>query len=56
MGPRQIWYADLINLAKGPPWPLPARVVLLSQAEGHILMPQPHRLKRAAWHLNGSDF
>ena len=48
------WYGDLINLSQGPPWLLPTRVDLLSQAEGQILCPQPHRFKLAAWSLNGS--
>ena len=52
--PKQIWFADLINLSQGPPWLLPARADLLSQAEGQICYPLPHRLKLAAWRLNGS--
>ena len=53
--PKQLWYADLVNLSQGLPWPLPIRHNLLSQAEGQILHPAPRRLKLAAWCLDGSS-
>ena len=54
MWPSSLWYADLIALAQGPPWVLPSRRDLLSQAGGTIFHSHPEMCKLAVWSLKGT--
>lgn len=48
------WLAEIFQLLSSPPWPLPLRRDLLSQARGEIFHPHPERLALWAWPVSGS--
>ena len=52
--PSQLWLADLINMSVQPPWELPLRRDLLSQARGTVWHPRPELWHLRAWHLKGA--
>ena len=43
--PARVWFSDIILLLDGPPWELPIRRDLLTQAEGSIFHPRPELWK-----------
>ena len=51
--PGRVWLADIMSLLEGPPWEIPVRRDLLSQAGGSVLHPRPELWKRWAWPLRG---
>lgn len=52
--PAKHWMAEIFQLLAGPPWQLPLRRDLLSQARGEIFHPHPERLALWAWPVSGS--
>ena len=50
---NQTWYPELVRLSHSPPWPIPVRKDLLSQAGGSIWHPHPERWSLHAWVING---
>lgn len=53
--PARTWFPLLYNLCCGGPLFLPNRVDLLSQREGQVWHPNPHRLRLCAWLLGGPN-
>ncbi|XP_041931407.1 LOW QUALITY PROTEIN: uncharacterized protein LOC121695003 [Alosa sapidissima] len=51
--PGKPWLAEIIPLLHSPPWPLPPRRDLLSQANGEIFHPHPERLALWDWPVKG---
>lgn len=51
--PGKHWLAEIFQQLCGPPWPLPLRRDLLSQAQGEIFHPHPERLALWAWPVSG---
>lgn len=51
--PARVWFSDIIALLAGPPWQIPLRRDLLSQAGGTIFHPQPELWKLWVWPLRG---
>ena len=51
--PGKPWLAEIIPLLHSPPWPLPLRRDLLSQANGEIFHPHPERLALWVWPVKG---
>ncbi|XP_041915862.1 uncharacterized protein LOC121680525 [Alosa sapidissima] len=51
--PGKPWLAEIIPLLHSPPWPLPPRRDLLSQANGEIFHPHPERLALWVWPVKG---
>ena len=52
--PAQIWFSDLISLLESPPWQIPLRRDLLSQAGGTLFHPRPELWGLWVWPLRGS--
>lgn len=52
--PQQAWMPDLVALQRGPPWRLPVRKNMLSQAQGKLWHPNPGRYNLHVWPLDGS--
>lgn len=50
--PSQVWFSDLIILFEGPPWEIPLRPDLLSQAQGKIWHPHLDLWDLFVWPLN----
>ncbi len=50
--PTQSWFSDLISLSVGPPWEIPLRHHLLTQAWGTIWHPRPDLWKLWVWPLS----
>ena len=50
---NQVWHPELVRLSHSPPWPIPVRKDLLSQAGGSIWHPHPERWSLHAWVING---
>lgn len=53
--PRRPWFRLLLSLLSGTPWQMPQRLDLLSQAQGALWHPDPHRLQLWAWPLRGAS-
>jgi hypothetical protein len=51
--PARVWFSDIILLLAGPPWQIPLRRDLLSQAGGSVLHPRPELWKLWVWPLRG---
>ncbi|XP_056593677.1 uncharacterized protein LOC130412904 [Triplophysa dalaica] len=51
--PNQPWFPDLSELLTAPPWRIPLRRDLLSQANGTIFHPSPQLWSLHAWPLRG---
>jgi hypothetical protein len=51
--PTRVWFSDIISLLIAPPWQIPLRRDLLSQAEGTIFHPHPELWKLWVWPLRG---
>ena len=51
--PNQPWFADLRELVVAPPWQIPLRKDLLSQANGTIWHPSPELWNLHVWPLRG---
>lgn len=51
--PTRVWFSDLMSLLDGPPWEIPVRRDLLSQAKGAIVHPRPDIWKLWVWPLRG---
>ncbi|KAL2095325.1 hypothetical protein ACEWY4_010044 [Coilia grayii] len=51
--PSKHWVAEIVQVLAVPPWPLPIRRDLLSQARGEIYHPHPDRLALWAWPVRG---
>ena len=52
--PSQPWLTDLNRMSVQPPWELPLRRDLLSQAHGTVWHPRPELWHLRAWHLKGA--
>ncbi|XP_073668191.1 uncharacterized protein [Paramisgurnus dabryanus] len=52
--PNQPWFPELLELSTAPPWPIPLRRDLLSQANGSIWHPSPEKWKLHAWKVCGN--
>ncbi|GAA6064854.1 uncharacterized protein LOC113526632, partial [Tachysurus ichikawai] len=51
--PGKPWFADLVSLLEGPPWEIPPRRDLLSQAGGTLVHPRPQLWRLWLWPLRG---
>lgn len=51
--PGRTWFPLLRRLCRSSPWRLPDRKDLLSQLQGQIWRPSPHRLQLWVWPLQG---
>lgn len=54
--PHMAWFSAIPPLLDGPPWELPCRRDLLSQANGALFHPFPAGLRLVAWLLRGTGF
>ncbi len=51
--PNQPWFPDLTELLIAPPWPIPIRRDMLSQADGSVWHPNPELWSLHVWLLQG---
>ncbi len=51
--PSQPWFPDLTELLIAPPWPIPVRRDMLSQADGSVWHPNPELWSLHVWLLQG---
>ncbi|KAL0177571.1 hypothetical protein M9458_026465, partial [Cirrhinus mrigala] len=47
--PNQPWFPELVELLTAPPWPIPLRRDLLSQAKGSVWHPRPELWNLHVW-------
>lgn len=52
--PNRPWFPDLLEILTAPPWPIPLRRDLLSQADGSIWHPNPEWWKLQVWMVCGN--
>ncbi len=50
---NQPWFPDLTELLAAPPWPIPVRRDMLSQADGSVWHPNPELWSLHVWLLQG---
>ncbi len=51
--PNQPWFPDLTELLVAPPWPIPVRRDMLSQADGSVWRPNPELWSLHVWLIQG---
>ncbi|XP_067305338.1 uncharacterized protein [Pseudorasbora parva] len=51
--PGRVRLSDIVSLLEGPPWEIPVRRDLLSEARGSVLHPRPELWRLWAWPLRG---
>lgn len=53
--PNQPWFPELMEMITAPPWPIPLRRDLLSQAGGSVWHPRPELWNLHVWQFNAKD-
>ncbi len=53
-GPNKLWFPELVEMLVAPPWTIPLKRDLLSQAQGKIWHPNPESWSLHVWPLDGA--